>query len=178
LPDDWPGPVTTRRPDLTDLDQVKAESRRGGTGEGFVVRFAPSGPDEPSLRVKVKFDEYLRQHRLLSTVTARTVWEYLAAGRPLDELVEDAPGHYVAWVTDTAAQLRADYALVEAECRAALSHDDVASSDRRHTAAYVGTLGDRAPVVFKMLDDRPYEQLVWRAVRPAGDVCFRPDLER
>ena len=114
----------------------------------------------------------------MSGVTARTVWEHLAQGRPLDELTRDAPEHFVTWVVDTAARLRAEYTDLERQCRDALARARVAAGDRRATAAYVESFGDRAPVMFKMLDGRPYDQLVWRMLRPAGDTRFRPDPDR
>lgn len=40
--------------------------------EGFVIHW------ENGLRLKVKFDEYLRLHRIITGTSARTIWEYLA----------------------------------------------------------------------------------------------------
>ena len=180
LPDDWPGPRIKRRGDTGDVSGVVEWVRHGApaNAEGMVIRFAPAAPDQASVRVKVKCDEYVRLHRLLTGVTARTIWEHLAAGRSVDDLVDGAPEPFVAWVNAIASQLRAAYTRVETSCRNALSDGRVTPLDRRGAAGYVASLGEHAPVVFKMLDGRPYDQLVWRAVRPAGDTRFRPDLDR
>ena len=56
--------------------------------EGFVVRFA-SG-----YRLKVKGDEYLRVHRLVSRVTPLALWESMAAGDDLDAIRREIPEEF------------------------------------------------------------------------------------
>jgi RNA ligase len=57
--------------DATDITELKKLER--DNAEGFVVKFVPSG-----VRTKIKFDEYMRLHRILTQITARDIWEYLA----------------------------------------------------------------------------------------------------
>ena len=56
--------------------------------EGFVVRFA-SG-----YRLKVKGDEYLRVHRLVSRVTPLALWDAMAAGDDLDAIRREIPEEF------------------------------------------------------------------------------------
>jgi RNA ligase len=56
--------------------------------EGFVVRFA-SG-----YRIKVKGDEYLRVHRLVSRVTPLALWESMAEGDDLDAIRREIPEEF------------------------------------------------------------------------------------
>lgn len=56
--------------------------------EGFVVRFADGS------RLKVKGDEYLRLHALLSNVTPLAIWERMAAGDDLDAMRRDLPEEF------------------------------------------------------------------------------------
>ncbi|TMR22072.1 2'-5' RNA ligase [Nonomuraea turkmeniaca] len=71
---DWPGPkvpvfeYATLRQALTAPDRADAE--------GFVVQVWQDA-DRPTL-VKIKQDDYKALHRILTGVTARTAWEYLA----------------------------------------------------------------------------------------------------
>ena len=71
LPEWFPNRVTTYD-GITDLSALKGMAK--DNEEGFVVRFS-SG-----LRIKVKFDEYVRLHRLITGVNARRIWELLASG--------------------------------------------------------------------------------------------------
>jgi len=55
---------------ITDLGVLKG--RIGDNEEGFVIRFEPSG-----LRVKIKGEEYVRLHRLVTGVNSKVIWEHL-----------------------------------------------------------------------------------------------------
>lgn len=75
--------------------------------EGYVVRFA-SG-----FRVKLKFDEYSRLHRLLTGVSPKVIWECLQTEDGIDDLIEGAPDEYMKWVKATATKFRADFREIE-----------------------------------------------------------------
>lgn len=67
----WPGPKTKTFYYSTFREALEAEPRSGQ--EGLVVRRAFSED-----RVKLKQDEYVALHRILTGVTARHLWEFLA----------------------------------------------------------------------------------------------------
>lgn len=66
----WPGPVVESYEFATFADALQAPPRDGK--EGFVVQ-AVDGT-----RIKLKQDDYLALHRILTSVTARSLWEFLA----------------------------------------------------------------------------------------------------
>jgi RNA ligase len=101
----WPGPVTETFAYTTLAEALAAESRPNA--EGLVVHFVDA--DE---RLKVKYAEYVRLHRLVTGVTARTVWEHMVAGNPLNDLIEPLPDEFHDWVRNVAAGI---LARVEAE---------------------------------------------------------------
>jgi len=129
--------------------------------EGLVVRW------ESGFRVKLKFAEYGRLHRILSQVSSLNLWEYLATGQPLDVWLDRVPDELYRWVQATVAGLRAHYAAIEAECRAALAEATAAGPfpDRRAAAAFIQTQ-PYPGVLYRMLDGRPYDELIWKLVRP------------
>ncbi|MBI3964138.1 MAG: T4 RnlA family RNA ligase, partial [Chloroflexi bacterium] len=90
-------PVAQRHDGLTDLESLT--SLVGTNREGFVVRFA-SG-----LRVKVKLDEYVRLHRLLTGLSPKHVWELRRDGANLDAVLDRVPDEFYAWVREVAADL-------------------------------------------------------------------------
>lgn len=69
---DWHGPVVETFEHSTLADALAAEPRPNA--EGLVVWF----PDTDE-RVKIKQDDYVALHALLTTCTARTIWLHLAA---------------------------------------------------------------------------------------------------
>ena len=66
----WPGPAAETMSARTLADALRLPPRNGR--EGVVVRTADG------VMVKLKQDDYVALHRILTMTTARTVWEYLA----------------------------------------------------------------------------------------------------
>jgi RNA ligase len=77
--------------------------------EGFVVRFSDG------YRFKIKFEDYVRLHSIIFSVSSRSVWNALRHGQdiPLDEL----PDEIYQWIRDTKDGLVASYSSMEDEAR-------------------------------------------------------------
>ena len=161
----WPGPVVDSFGYATLAEALAAPPRDGR--EGLVVHLTDT--DE---RVKIKYADYVRLHRLVTGLTARTVWEVLVSGGDLDALTEPLPDEFHAWVTGVEAGLTgavAELALaVEAEF-AAIVADLPDGWGRREFAARAVRSEHRA-ALFLRLDDKDYRPGLWQLVRPAGDV--------
>lgn len=71
--------------------------------EGFVIRF------KNGFRMKVKGDEYVRLHRIVTHVSSKVVWEYLKDNLPFDELLDRVPDEFYNWVKDTLDDLKLRY---------------------------------------------------------------------
>ncbi|MDE0169917.1 MAG: hypothetical protein OXS29_10430 [bacterium] len=102
---DWPGPVAASHEvgsfaDLADHVAAGAESAR----EGYVVRF-DMGSEQPHVRFKFKFPEYVVAHRIVTGLTSLRVWEVAAVADAVDRGLD---------VTTTSRRLRMDPATVEA----------------------------------------------------------------
>ena len=161
----WPGPVVDSFAYATLGEALAAPPRDGR--EGLVVHFTDS--DE---RVKIKYAEYVRLHRLVTGLSARTVWEVLVSGGDLDALTEPLPDEFHAWVTAVATELTEAVAAlakaVEAEF-AAIVEALPAGWGRREFAGRA-VRSDHRGALFLRLDDRDYRPGLWQLVRPAGDV--------
>lgn len=132
--------------------------------EGYVLRFA-SG-----VRVKVKFEEYKRLHKLITGINERHVWEELAAGRSLEPILDRVPDEYFAWVREVEGRLRGEFSRVEAICKSEFKP----RGDRKETAEYFKTCSN-PPVLFSMLDNKDYSSVIWKGLRPVNVRAFRCD---
>jgi RNA ligase len=151
----WSG-RTARLYDHTDIDALAALEEPNS--EGFVVTF------ESGVRVKVKFAEYVRLHRIVTGVNAKTIWDALRNGTEFDALLDGVPDEIYAWIQATRAGLNEAYAEQEEACRTALA--GCPDADRKTQAEYILGCGVNSGVLFRMLDGKPYEDLIWKAVRP------------
>ena len=72
--DGWPGPIIERFDHATLADALAAEPR--DNREGFVVWFPAT-----DIRIKIKYAEYVRLHRIVTGLNARSVWEAYRPGK-------------------------------------------------------------------------------------------------
>lgn len=158
-------PLVRRYDGVRDLAALKAIQE--ANKEGFVVRFSGG------LRVKVKFEEYVRLHRILTGVNARTVWEALKDGEGLEAFLESVPDEFYKWVRGVEAELRREYAAIEAVCKAEFRTFET----RKEAAAHFLAHATHPPILFRMLDGRPYDEIIWKLIRPAHQKAFSKDEE-
>ncbi len=143
--------------------------------EGFVLVF------QSGFRVKVKFEEYVRLHRLITGVNAKTIWELLKNNESTKELLERVPEEFYKWVENTVKQLTDEFNVAEAVAWA--DYEKVKGlKDRKAQAKKVFMLDSKrqkklSGVIFKMLDKKPYEDLIWKMLRPRADTPFKQDID-
>lgn len=97
-------PIVKKYEAISDLYTLKALDEKDK--EGFVVRF------QNGFRVKVKFADYIRLHRIVTGVSSLTIWEHLNEAKPFDELLERVPDEFLSWVSQTKHDLDSAYAQV------------------------------------------------------------------
>lgn len=147
------------------LDWRKLKELQEPNREGFVLRF------NNGFRVKVKFDEYVRLHRILTGVSNIAIWEYLSNGEPLDHLLEKVPDEFYNWVFDTSNALKSKFNQILSECESVYKEMD----SRKETALYFQT--QKYPsVLFAMYDKKNWiDKIIWKMVRPQFSKAFKKD---
>jgi RNA ligase len=156
----WGLPVVKRYDGIKDIEQLRLIQEENR--EGFVIKFA-SG-----LRVKLKFEEYVRLHRILTGVNSRVIWDALRNNLSLDEYLEQVPDEFYDWVKATSAELKEEFARIEALCQAEFKHFE----DRKEAALYYQSATTYPAVMFKMLDGRPYDHIIWKFLEPEYQKPF------
>jgi RNA ligase len=157
----YSGPVVPRH-SHRDIDSLAALEEHNR--EGFVVAF------ESGLRVKIKFAEYARLHKIVTEINARMIWESMRDGDDLDGLLPGLPEEVSLWILATRARI--DEAL-EAERQQALTvfAGRPATSDRKALAQYFLATDDaNSAVLFRMLDGKPFDDLIWKNIRPEAET--------
>jgi RNA ligase len=129
--------------------------------EGFVVKFA-SG-----FRVKVKFEEYIRLHRILTQVSSKTIWEYLSNNESLEKILEKVPDEFYHWVRSTIHKLTTDFQEIEDYCK---QHFKILET-KKDTALYFKTLKYES-VLFAMLNGKNYAPIIWKMIEPSFEKPF------
>lgn len=167
VPLEWPGVVAQRYEEF-DLSVFETPANLIPTGdvnrEGVVLLW------EDGTRAKVKFEEYMRLHRILSRVTERSIWELLSEGRPIASLADYVPDEFYDWMREVEADLNRKFSAVEQEAFKVLSAVD-RSLSRKEQAEFI--LSKPNPgIVFLMLDGKPYRDKIWPMIRPEANTAF------
>ena len=152
--------------DLNDLKKLEEENK-----EGFVVRF------EDGFRVKVKFSEYVRLHGILTNVSTLTIWEHLKNGYDFDELLDRVPDEFYDWLKKIVIGLQKDYDDIEEQ--AWVEYDEIHEGwgiDRK-TFAIEALKTKHSGILFKMYDNKPYDEIIWKIVRPVYSKPFKDGYE-
>lgn len=160
---EWPGPRASLFECATLADALALPPRPNA--EGVVIHLVDD--DE---RVKVKQDDYVRLHRIVTGLNERTVWEHLKDGGVLSDLLESLPDEFHEWTADVAARLTimvndqaAEIEQTYADTLAALPHN----FSRKDFALAVAADPMRW-ALFSRLDGKDYRPKLWHGVRPEG----------
>lgn len=161
----WLGPVTTTMPYRSLLNALAAPPRPGA--EGMCVRYL----DQPYI-VKIKQEDYVALHRIVTGLSERTVWQHMVDDKPLADLLGPLPDELHDWTKGVWSDLleRAN-SLRHASIKA---HDYILASipegDRRAYADHAKAFGILRPFLFMHLDERDALPAILKTLRPAGDT--------
>lgn len=132
--------------------------------EGFVLLY------ESGERVKVKLDEYVRLHRLMTSCSSKTIWELLSNGQSVEEVIHHVPDEFFAWVRRWEEGLTRQYEAIWGDCTLALPRLTV-PGDRKATA--MNFKAEKYPaVLFKMLDGQNPAPVIWKLLKPEYERPF------
>jgi RNA ligase len=91
-------------------DYSELKSKISQNQEGFVIKF------QSGFRMKVKGEEYVRLHKILTQLTTYDIWEHLKDGKDVLELVDIVPDEFDKWVKSQVSALRYGHFSVSEYC--------------------------------------------------------------
>jgi RNA ligase len=140
--------------------------------EGYVLSWHIG--DGAPLRVKVKFEDYCRLHRLVHQTSAVTIWEMLRDRKNLQEILSAVPEPFQLWVQSVAADIRAKKQDIENRSLQAFNAAP-AFDHRKYFAEYAKKHGELTPLLFAYYDGKDTRDMVWKMVRPSSAQPFKQE---
>ncbi len=153
-------PVVKKYDGIDDIQKLKALEL--SDKEGFVIQYSNN------YRLKIKFSEYLRLHRIITQVSSINIWEYLKTEQSLDEVLEKVPDEFFDWVKNTRNKLISEFEAIENQCK----KDFKILETQKETALYYLTC-QYPSVLFAMLNNKNYKPIVWKMIRPDFEKPFK-----
>lgn len=146
------------------------------TQEGYVVRF------KSGMRMKIKGEEYVRLHRIITNFSSKDIWELLMNGEPIEPFLERVPDEFDKWVKQQISSFKYGKYRIGEHC------------GKIHDYFRYGKYGDVDPeptkkefalhldkcdvethyrsILFAMWDGRPYDHMIWKIMKPKYEKPF------
>jgi RNA ligase len=126
--------------------------------EGFVVRFSNGG------RMKVKGEEYIRLHKIMTNLSTTAVWEVLSNGGNMDDLLKDVPDEFYSKINDYEKSLIAHFNKLKEEYQ---NHfDSIRRLGNRKLFAQTAIMFQYPSILFGMLDGKNISPIIWKIIKP------------
>jgi RNA ligase len=154
------------------------KSKNSQNEEGFVLRFQPG-----NFRMKIKFDEYVRLHRLLTTFSNLEIWEALRDGKNLEkDLLERVPDEFDRWVKNKVSEIKNEFEKIENEAKDLFKiFLDSKVEENPSKADYSKWVQQQKkqlqPILYSIFDGKDYQKTIWRMVRPEYQKPFWDKIE-
>lgn len=157
----WPGLVTEVFEYKTTNDCFKVHRPNA---EGLVIRCG-------SEMVKLKQEDYVALHKLVTGLNERAVWERLKAGESCDSICSSLPDEFHNFVDETVEQLEQEFddilGIAKLEYGAIIS--ELPAGFSRKQFALMAVKCKNPSLLFNLLDNRPNDDTIWDMIRPRGD---------
>lgn len=128
--------------------------------EGYVVRFSNGD------RVKIKGDEYLRLHKIMTNMSTTAVWESLVNGDNLNNLLKDVPDEFYNKIKQERERLLSEYYFLEDEYKFIYNVISRISNKNRKLYAEMAMMYSHSKLLFLMLDGKDYSNYIWKIIKP------------
>ena len=141
---------TVKRFSFDSVDEITKVMR--DNAEGFVIRY------KSGVRMKMKYEEYVRLHRLVTGVNSKSIWDLLRHSESFDELMDRVPDEFIDWVEKTKEGLEKAFAILE-----------MTAIKDWEKVKDLPTRKEQAKKMFKKYKKSEIKE-VWKDISPAGGI--------
>jgi RNA ligase len=152
-------PLVKKYDGITDYTTLKGII--GDNEEGFVIKFSNGD------RMKIKGEEYLRLHRIMTGVSTTSIWEVMANGGNMEEVLKDVPDEFYDKIKEVVGDIavrfdniRTDYIQYFTDIVFKIGRED------RRRFAEEARRYNHSSILFAMLDEKDINPIIWKIVKP------------
>jgi RNA ligase len=130
--------------------------------EGFVLKW------NNNYRLKVKFDDYLALHRIVTRLSKKMVLEWIAEGKRSDELMKKVPEEFGEWIRDITKEAYSRYVEIFALCTNFVISSKYKETSRKEIALLtIKQFPMFQAIIFNIIDNKNKETVknIWKIVK-------------
>lgn len=144
---------------ITDFKELKA--RNTENEEGYVIRFIPS-----NFRMKIKFEDYVTLHGIVTEFSTKKVWEILKDEQDLDKLLEMVPDEFYDKVKVVYDDLKKQFSTLKLKA-SHVAFESQKFTNRKDIALWLQKEHREVmPLVFGILDKKNIDKIIWTMIKP------------
>ena len=128
--------------------------------EGFVLRFQPG-----NFRMKIKFEEYVRLHKVMTNLSTTAVWEVLSNGGTMDNLLKDVPDEFYQKIQEYVFDLVVRHDNIMKDYMGYYSDIILKTQDRKSFAEEAKRYSHPS-LLFGLLDGKDISPNIWKIIKP------------
>lgn len=141
------------------ISSISLEDPKIRDREGYVARYSNG------LRVKLKYQQYMILHKILTGLSVKGIWETLSTNN--EPSFENVPDEFMEWFRKQRDGLKKSYSEIEEKAKV-LFKSIPPQPTRKDYAVEYRKYPDLCPILFLMLDKHPYAELIWDKIKPKG----------
>jgi RNA ligase len=154
---------------VTDFKTLK--EMVSNDAEGFVVRF------KRGMRMKIKGDEYVRLHKILTNFSTTDIWELLRTNGNLNEFLDRVPDEFDNWVRMTVMELEAQFENIKFRSYIDFEYYKGETNGDKKEFALAIKDNEYRSILFAMWDGKSYEDTIWKMIKPKWSKPFKKDID-
>lgn len=136
------------------------KSKNEKNKEGYVLRYQPG-----NFRMKIKFEDYVRLHKIMTNLSTTAVWEVLLNGQNMDSILKDVPDEFYQKIREYEHKLNCEFLALKSE------YEDHFESIRRLGtrklfAQFANTCFKHPKILFAMYDGKSVDEMIWKIIKP------------
>lgn len=137
--------------------------------EGFVLRFHPD-----NFRMKIKFEEYVRLHKIMTNLSTTSIWEVVSSGGNIDDILKDVPDEFYTKIKLYVSTLNYGYYQYWNQLGKTYDYfrygkygDVDTEPTKKEFAEHIKNHHPIAKsIMFAMWDGKDYDKIIWKALKP------------
>lgn len=140
----------------------------GDNREGFVIRF------KSGFRIKIKYNEYVRLHRIINNITSYDIWEHLKSGNDIESLLENVPDEFDQWVRNIIDKLNNNYINTSNFYYSTYNEiiNNIISTDKK-TFALEAKKYPNNSLLFYINNGKNISDKIWDIIKPKFEKSFK-----
>ena len=163
-------PLVKKYDGIGDFTTIK-EDFTIDNAEGFVIQL------DTGFRIKLKFEEYVRLHRIVTGLNSKSIWDLLRRGENLELLLERVPDEFYDWADQVKTDFENNYKSIEHSCDVIVKSCRL--KERKEVAEYFLQKEHKiySGILFTMYDNKPYKEIIWKILKPKYAKPFQEARE-